>query len=99
MKNGSLDVADPEILTWKSCTIPILTLYVLNFQSKQKHVFTCHFIPPDWLDTDGWNLSSCNTRTYLFYKVIIMAQAAGWMPSDARNQGTSNRDIYFIEPG
>ena len=49
-----------------------LTLYVLNFKRKHKHVFTFYVIPPYWHAKDNWNPSSCKTRTYLFHIVNIM---------------------------
>ena len=51
----------------------ILTLYMLNFQREQKHIFTFYVIPPHWHNTSSWNPSLSKTRTYLFYIVNIMA--------------------------
>ena len=39
---------------------------------KHKNISTIYIIPPHWQDTGSWNLSSCKTRTYLFYIVNIM---------------------------
>ena len=50
-----------------------LTLYMLNFQRKHKHIFTFCVISPHWYDAGSWNPSSNKTRTYLFYIINIMA--------------------------
>ena len=45
----------------------LLTLYMLNFQQKHRHVFAISSIPSHWLDTGSWNFSRCKTRIYLVY--------------------------------
>ena len=42
------------------------------FRLEHKHVFTFYVIPPHWHAIEGWNPSSYQTRTYLFYIVNIM---------------------------
>ena len=49
------------------------------FQREHQHIFTHHAIVPHWHDSGRWNHSSCQTRTYLFYIVSIMAADANMM--------------------
>ena len=42
------------------------------FHRKHRNVSTIYAIPPHWPETGGWNLSSCKTRTYLFYMMNCM---------------------------
>ena len=42
------------------------------FPREFKRIFTFHVIAPQWHGIGSWNLSSCKTRTYLFYKVNVM---------------------------
>ena len=52
-------------------TLPVsewlLTLYVLFFQWKHKHVFTFYVILPHWHAINSRNTSSCTTRSYRYY--------------------------------
>ena len=51
--------------------LSILTLYVLNFSERTKHIFTFYVIAPHGHDTGHWNPSS-KTVTCLFYTFNIM---------------------------
>ena len=72
-----------------------LTFYVINLAAGTKHIVASYAIPPHWHDTESWNLSLCETRTYLFNVVNIMgtdvltAQGA---------RASANHDISCVEP-
>ena len=71
----------------RSIRMGFKTLYVLNFQREEKHIFTFCVIPRHWHDTGSWNASSSKTRTYLFYIINIMG---------ARSQGINIH--YSVKP-
>ena len=64
----SYRVTNSELMTSAACRLfSRLTIYVLMFQQKHKHVFTISIIPPHWYDTGSWNPFSCMTSTDLIY--------------------------------
>ena len=64
----------PFLLNFLMISInPLHAKFSIIFHMKHKNICTIYIITPHWRDAGSWNLSSCRTRTYLFYIVHIMA--------------------------
>ena len=87
------------ILWWKSGFLTLdKNLYtafnplrLTFFNGKQEHTFTFYVIPPYWHGTS-------NSNPFSNLPILHSPYLEYWCPGDARSQGISNHDIYYVDP-